>query len=160
MVMGVVETIIAIAAAVVVANFLRGPNKQTAKILGPVPMKPRPVQTDMTADQARQLVIAGLMTISEHGGWRINHQETHALAAEMEYWQAIGGRYGSDRRRMTLQFHAQLRSIGKQTEVSWQYEKESLALSMSPRESPGAFDLSDSLFDRTNTAILNKLRLL
>jgi hypothetical protein len=125
------------------------PDKRVTKILGPDPMKPRPVQAAFPMDKAIQLLVSGLTRIQEHGGWRIRQQDTNSVTAEIEY---RSGTRGVGDHLKKIKFHAQFHSIGQQTEISWQYEDDSLTKDIDL--------LWHGLCNLTNSAILACLELI
>jgi len=147
---GLVESILsAIAVSIVILVRKYSPDKRVIEILGPDPMKPCSVHPTIPMDKALELLILGLTSVRNHGGWRVQLQHTDAVAAEMEYRST--GRASSH--HLKLKFHAQFQPNGQQTEISWQYEEELLTLDSTPRP-PTTWD---GLCYETNAAILKHL---
>ena len=141
----------ALAVAGVIYLRKSSPSKVVGELLGPDAMKPRPVQPAVPMDKALQMLVSGLTSMQEHGGWRITHQTSNELAAEMEYRHGTGR--GAAIYSAKLKFHAQFRPLGQQTEVTWRYEDDSLSSDSIPAFGWGA------LCNQTSAAILSRLGL-
>ena len=78
---GLAESILsAIAVSIAILVHKYAPDKRVIAILGPDQMKPRPVQPALPMDKALELLILGLTSVQNHGGWRVQLQHTDAQA--------------------------------------------------------------------------------